>query len=246
MLIKLTRHIPRFFDTDVFPCGGSDFTVSKWAFGKVTLLEIDHMEIFVTCEVVFSALRNIKVKINAIQHKVYPRKQGHVRNFPEKEQINVKKGQNIWKFGQKCLKFENFLKKWRWLHAIIAHNKLLEKVLEQVARCWCFSNVYRGMEPGLLEPYKQEINWLAKQYIVREFDKWNVLSKSSAFWKSEIDWCTTQLSCNIGNGSKESDKHNKFHRHLVYEIRHIKGKKQSICNDTYLIGYLLKSIGQYE
>ena len=54
------------------------------------------------------------------------------------------------------------------------------------------------------------------------------------------------LSCNIGNGSKESDKHNKFHRHLVYEIRHIKGKKQSICNGTYLIGYLLKSIGQYE
>ena len=53
------------------------------------------MEIFVTCEVVFSALRNIKAKIYAKQHKVYPRKQGHVRNFPEKEQINVKKGQNI-------------------------------------------------------------------------------------------------------------------------------------------------------
>ena len=42
---------PRFL-TDVFLYGDSDFTVSKWAFGKVTLLEIDHMEIVVACEVV--------------------------------------------------------------------------------------------------------------------------------------------------------------------------------------------------
>ena len=40
-----------------------------------------------------------------------------------------KKGQNIWKFGQKCTKFENILKKGRWLSAIIARNKLLEKGL---------------------------------------------------------------------------------------------------------------------
>ena len=37
------------------------------------------------------------------------------------------KGQNIWKFGQKSTKFENILKKGRWLHAIIACNQLLEK-----------------------------------------------------------------------------------------------------------------------
>ena len=40
-----------------------------------------------------------------------------------------KKGQNIWKFGHKCTKFENILKKGRWLRAIIARNKLLEKGL---------------------------------------------------------------------------------------------------------------------
>ena len=39
LLAMLSRHIPQFFDTDVFPYGGSDFTVSKGAFGKVTLLE---------------------------------------------------------------------------------------------------------------------------------------------------------------------------------------------------------------
>ena len=39
LLTMLSRHIPQFFDTDVFPYGGSDFTVSKGAFGKVTLLE---------------------------------------------------------------------------------------------------------------------------------------------------------------------------------------------------------------
>ena len=39
------------------------------------------------------------------------------------------KGQNMWKFGQKCPKFENILKKGKWLRAIIARNKLLEKDL---------------------------------------------------------------------------------------------------------------------
>ena len=40
-----------------------------------------------------------------------------------------KKGQNMSKFGHKCPKFENILKKGKWLRAIIAHNKLLEKDL---------------------------------------------------------------------------------------------------------------------
>ena len=40
-----------------------------------------------------------------------------------------KKGQNIWKFGTKCRKFENILQNYRWLSAIITHNKLLEKAL---------------------------------------------------------------------------------------------------------------------
>ena len=40
-----------------------------------------------------------------------------------------KKGQDIWKFGQKWLKFENILKRGRLLRSIIARNKLLEKAL---------------------------------------------------------------------------------------------------------------------
>ena len=36
------------------------------------------------------------------------------------------KKQNIWKYRQKCRKFENILQKGRWLRAIIACNKLLE------------------------------------------------------------------------------------------------------------------------
>ena len=30
LLVKLSENIPKFFDSDVFPFGGSDFTVSKW------------------------------------------------------------------------------------------------------------------------------------------------------------------------------------------------------------------------
>ena len=37
-----------------------------------------------------------------------------------------KKGQYIWKLGQKSTKFEKILKEGRWLRAIIARNKLLE------------------------------------------------------------------------------------------------------------------------
>ena len=54
------------------------------------------------------------------------------------------------------------------------------------------------------------------------------------------------LSYNIGNGSKDSDKYNKFHCHLADKIRDIKGTKQSISTGTYLVGYLPKNIGQYE
>ena len=37
-----------------------------------------------------------------------------------------KKEQNMWKFGQKCTKFENIFKKGRSLRANIVRNKLLE------------------------------------------------------------------------------------------------------------------------
>ena len=40
-----------------------------------------------------------------------------------------KKGQNIWKFGQKCIKFENVLKKGSLMHATIARMKELEYAL---------------------------------------------------------------------------------------------------------------------
>ena len=72
---KFFEHIPKFFDTDVFLFGGNDFTVSKWAFGKGTLLQIDNMEILVACEVRLAALKNIKAEIYVIQHKAYSRKQ---------------------------------------------------------------------------------------------------------------------------------------------------------------------------
>ena len=47
----------------------------------------------------------------------------------KKKDKKIKKGQNIWKFGQECTKGENILKKSRWLRTIIARNKLLGKTL---------------------------------------------------------------------------------------------------------------------
>ena len=74
MLVKLSGYITNFFNSDIFPYGGSDFTVSEGAFGKVTLVEIDHMEIVVACEAVSPALKDIKAEIYAIEHKAYSRK----------------------------------------------------------------------------------------------------------------------------------------------------------------------------
>ena len=48
LLLKLSGYIHNFLGNDVFPFGASDFTVSKGAFGKVALLEIDHMKVVVT------------------------------------------------------------------------------------------------------------------------------------------------------------------------------------------------------
>ena len=64
----------------------------------------------------------------------FPESKGMHASFQKKDkkgQKNVKKGQNIWKFRQKWAKFENTLKKGRWLCAIIAWNKLLEKALNE-------------------------------------------------------------------------------------------------------------------
>ena len=48
--------------------------------------------------------------------------------YSEKEQ----KGQTIWKFGQKCTKFENILKKDSLMHATIASMKQIEYALDTV------------------------------------------------------------------------------------------------------------------
>ena len=41
----------------------------------------------------------------------------------------AKKGKIIWKFGQKCTKFENISRTGMWLCAIIANNRLLKQDL---------------------------------------------------------------------------------------------------------------------
>ena len=55
-------------------------------------------------------------------------------NFSEKGQKKGKKGQNIWKFGQKRTKFENILKKDSLVRVIIVRMKQLEYALVSHAR----------------------------------------------------------------------------------------------------------------
>ena len=57
---------------------------------------------------------------------------------------NVEKGQNVWKFEQKCTKFENILKKGRRLRA-----KLLEKTLISMM----YKSHYKQLDTPMEECY---------------------------------------------------------------------------------------------
>ena len=81
MLSKLSEYIPKFFNADVFPYGGSGLIVCKGAFGKVAPLEIDHMEIVVTCKT--GTLKDVKIEMYVMQ-KVTGR-----QNFPCEEWSQV-------------------------------------------------------------------------------------------------------------------------------------------------------------
>ena len=50
------------------------------------------------------------------------------------------------------------------------------------------------------------------------------------------------INNNIENGLKENEKYSNCHRHLTFQIRNVKKTKQSICIDTYSIGYLLNIV----
>ena len=63
---------------------------------------------------------------NKGMHAIFQKKG---KESPKKMLKKGGKGQNIWKFGQKYTKFENILKKGRWLSATIRQNKLLENAL---------------------------------------------------------------------------------------------------------------------
>ena len=61
--------------------------------------------------------------------RAYFRKEGHAYDFSEKGHKKGKIEENIWKFGQKCTKFENILKKGSLMRATIGCMKQLEYVL---------------------------------------------------------------------------------------------------------------------
>ena len=57
----------------------------------------------------------------------------------------------------------------------------------------------------------------------------------------KVSLINASITFNIENGSKKSEKYNKCRHHLASEIRNVKGTKQSISSDTYLVVCLLKS-----
>ena len=59
--------------------------------------------------------------------------------------------QNIWKFGQKCTKFENILKKGKGLHVITTHNKLLDKALGDLSAASIFADEHQQLPLCLMQ-----------------------------------------------------------------------------------------------
>ena len=90
---------------------------SKSAFvPKVRSLINDPNNGAMKADIYSSMISNFYMLIKPLIHS------GHAYNSSEKRQ-------NLRKFGQKCAKFEDILKKGRWLLGIITHCKLLEKAL---------------------------------------------------------------------------------------------------------------------
>ena len=90
---------------------------------------VNEKNVFI-CLVIMFNFRVMVIKMSNYGSFLYfLQSNGMACDFPEKELKNVKKGQKKAKYlklGQKCTKLEKILKKGRWLHAIIAHNKLSE------------------------------------------------------------------------------------------------------------------------
>ena len=73
-----------------------------------------------------------------------------------------KKGQHIWKFGQKYTKFENILKKDRWLRNIITRTKLLEKALWRDNIFFFYKNLLElSASNGLENPFGNWFRFIA-------------------------------------------------------------------------------------
>ena len=65
--------------------------------------------------------------------------------FSEKEQSKSKRRQNIWKFGQKCTKFEKISKKSSLMRAAIARLKQLEYALLLLKQNLSRWEMYKGI-----------------------------------------------------------------------------------------------------
>ena len=72
-----------------------------------------------------------------------------------------KKGQNIWKFGQKCTKFENILEKGKWLCAIIALIETARKGYVYIYKKNKYLTIYGNHETWLRYSIKRDkiISW---------------------------------------------------------------------------------------
>ena len=225
LLSKLSGHIPKFFDTDVSPYGGSDFTVGKGASGEVTLLKIDHMEIVVASKAVSATLKEVKAKIYAMQqvggHWCIP----YVYGIMER--------------GLILIEFIGTIKSGNVMISKTIHSYLWNFVIPKATWFSIVKDVVKAImflhSMGLLHNDIHCSNVLiTEKFIPKKID----------FGK--VTLIDAPIFYNLENGSKESEKYNKCHRHLAYEIRNVKGTKQSICTDTYSVDYLLKNIGQYE
>ena len=97
------------------------FGPAAWQLLTLTLMQSLHRN---PCSLINTPLG--LVGSNKYTQGLFWKVRGRGCDFSEKGQRDVEKGKNIWKFGQKCTKFQNILKKGRWMCVIIACNKLLE------------------------------------------------------------------------------------------------------------------------
>ena len=164
------------------------------------------MEIVVACKAVSATLKDVKAEIYAMQlvaeHQCFPYVYGKMEP------------------GLILMEFIGTIKSGNEMISKTIHSYLGNFVIPKATWFCIVRDIVKAMilhSMGLLHNGIRSSNFLVNEKFIPNIIDFGKVTLISA-----------PITYNVENGYKESKKYNKCHCHLAYEIRNVKGTKQSI------------------